>query len=143
MKKLFPILMVGVTLSCSRLEPASEEFPHYQIKDEDWIVYEGTLPTASGAAVHVELSLFPGAPGLDSRYRMIESYPDTLWPAGYNGWVGSHGRYMVLSSPGAQLIHIADRSLLKALSKAGKFPTPEFSKEDLYLKSDGEHKLIF
>ena len=142
MKTLFTILMVGVTLSCSRLEPASEEFPHYQVKDEEWIVYEGRLPTTNDTDVHVELSLFPGAPGLDSRYRMME-FPDTASSTRYRGLVGSRGRYIVLSSPEARIIHITDRSVFKAFVQRENFPLPEFGKQDVYLKIDGEHRLMF
>ena len=95
MKNLF-ILLAGALFSCSMPQPASEPFPDYLIKDEDWIVYEGTLPSSYGPEVHVELSLFPGAPGLDSRYEMME-YTDARSPGGYHGWIGSQGRYIVLS----------------------------------------------
>lgn len=85
------ILMAGAVCSCSRTQPASEAYPDHLIKDQDWIVYEGTLPVTNGADAHVELSLFPGVRGLDSRYRMME-YPDTSSTTGYRGWIDSRGR---------------------------------------------------
>ena len=139
--KTLLILLAGAVLSCSRPQPASEPYPNYLIKDEDWIVYEGTLPSSYGPDVHVELSLFPGAPGLDSRYQMME-FPDGRSPGGYQGLIGSRGRYIVLSSPEGQIIHIPDRSFVRAISMRGELPMPEIDKENLYLKSDGQHKLI-
>lgn len=136
------ILLAAAVFSCSRPLPVSEPYPNYLIEDEDWIVYEGMLPSLYGPDVRVELSLFPGAPGLDSRYQMME-YPDARSPRSYNGLIGSRGRYIVLYSAEGQIIHIPDRSFIKAISMRGEFPMPEIGKENLYLKSDGEHKLIF
>lgn len=90
MKTLVVILMAGAVCSCSRTQPASEAYPDHLIKDQDWIVYEGTLSVTNGADAHVELSLFPGVRGLDSRYRMME-YPDTSSTTGYRGWIGKPG----------------------------------------------------
>jgi hypothetical protein len=135
------IVFAGAVFSCSRPQPVSEPYPNHLIKDEDWIVYEGTLPSSYGFDVHVELSLFPGSPGLDARYQMIE-YRKTASPAEYNGWIQSRGRYILLSSPEAQIIHITDRSFVKALYMRGEFSMPEIGKENLYLKGDGEHQLI-
>ena len=140
MKTLLILLALAV-FCCSRPQPVSEPYPHYLIKDEDWIVYEGTLPSSYGPEVHVELSLFPGAPGLDSRYEMME-YPIGS-PGEYNGLIGSRGQYIVLSSPEVQIIHISDRSFIKAISMRGELPMPEIGKENLYLESKGEHRLIF
>jgi len=142
MKTLVMILMAGAVCSCSRTQPASEPYPDYLIKDEDWIVYEGTLPVTNSGDTHVELSLYPGAPGLDSRYRMME-YPDTPSTTGYRGWIGSRGTYVVLSSPEARIIHITDRSVFKAFLQGENFPRPDFGKQDLYLKSDGDNRLMF
>lgn len=139
--KTLLILLAGVVFACSRPQPVSQPYPSYPIKEEDWIVYEGTLPSSYGPDVHVELSIFPGAPGLDSRYQMIE-YPDSDSLKEFNGWIGSRGRYMVLSSLEGQIIHITDRSFITAMSMRGDFPMPEIGKEDLFLKADGEHKLI-
>ena len=70
-------------------------------------------------------------------------YPDTSSTTGYRGWIGSRGRYMVLSSPEARIIHITDRSVFKAFLQGGNFARPDFGKQDLYLKSEGEHRLVF
>ena len=142
MKTLIFLLAVAV-FSCSGPQPDSEPYPNYLIEEEDWIVYEGTLPSSYGPDVHVELSLFPVTPGLDSRYNMIESYPNTVSPKEYGGWIRSVGRYIVLSSPDGQIIHITDRNFIRSVSMRGDFPMPEFGTENLYLKSDGEHRLIF
>jgi hypothetical protein len=140
--KTLLIFLTGAVFSCSKPQPASEPYPNYLIKDEDWIVYEGTLPSSYGPDLHVELSLFPGAPGLDSRYKMIE-YPEAGSPAEYRGWTGSAGKYIVLLSPGGKIIHIPDRSYIRSISITGEFPRPEIGKENLYLKNHGEYKLIF
>lgn len=140
--KALLILLAGAVISCSRPQPISEPYPNYLIKDEDWIVYEGTLPSSYGPDVHVELSFFPDAPGFDSPYQMME-YPNAGSPTEYQGWIGSRGRYIVLSSPEGQIIHISDRSFIKAISMRGELPMPEIGKENLYLKSEGEHELIF
>jgi hypothetical protein len=140
--KTLLILLAGVVFACSRPQPVSQPYPNYLIKEEDWIVYEGTLPSSYGPNVHVELSIFPGAPGLDSRYRMME-YPDSDSLKEFNGWIGSRGQYMVLSSTIGQIIHITDRNFITGISKREDFPMPEIDKEDLYLKTDGEHRLIF
>lgn len=141
--KALLILLAAVIFSCSRPQPVSQSYPNYLIKEEDWIVYEGTLPSSYGPEVHVELSLFPGPPGLDSRYMMVE-YPDTIRQPTkeFEGWVGSSGRYMVLSSSQDQIIHISDRTFVRAISMKGDFPRPEFGKENLYLKSEGEDELV-
>jgi hypothetical protein len=141
-KKTLHILLAVAALSCSESQPATDPYPNYLIKDEDWIVYEGTLPTTQGPDVHVELSLFPGAPGLESRYRILE-YPNDESQRVYAGWIGNRGKYMLLSSPEGLIIHIPDRSFVTGIKKKGDFPIPEIGKQDLYLKIDGEHKLIF
>ena len=141
MKRIVIILAVAV-LACSRPQPASDPYPNYLIKDEEWIVYEGTLPSSYGPDVHVELSLYPGAPGLDSRYQMSE-YPDPPRPNKYDGWIGSRGRYMVLHSGEGQIVHINDRSFIKGISVRGEIRMPDIGKETLYLQSVGEHKLVF
>lgn len=143
MKNLLYLMVLGGLLSCSKPDAASDPYPNYLIDEEDWIVYEGILPSSYGPDVHVELSLFPGAPGLESRYQMMESYPDTGSPNDYHGWIRSSGGYIVLASPEGQIIHITDRSLISAFSNKGEFRMPVLGKEDLYLKSDGEHKLVF
>lgn len=140
--KTLLILLAAAALSCSRSQPISEPYPHYLIEEEDWIVYEGTLPSSYGPEVHVELSMFPGPPGFDSNYRMVE-YPDSHSLKEYNGWIGSRGRYLVLSSPKGRIIHISDRNFVKAISMRGDLRMPEFGKENLYLKTDGGHRLIF
>lgn len=141
--KTLLILLAGAVFSCSRPQPISEPYPHYLIEEEDWIVYEGTLPASYGPDVHVELSLFPGAPGLGSRYNMME-YPDvSRWSEVFAGMIRSSGRYLVLSSPEGRIIHISDRTFIRSISMRGDLRMPEFGKENLYLKSDGEEKLVF
>ena len=134
--------MTACIAGCSQPEPLSEPYPNYLIEEEDWIVYEGTLPSSYGPDVQVELHLYPGAPGLDARYRLRESYPDTV-SARYNGGMTSTGRYMMLSAPEGKIIHITDRLFISAISTKGPFPMPELAEEELYLKTDGEHRLIF
>lgn len=141
--KTLLILLALAAFSCFRRQPVTELYPNYHIEEEDWIVYEGTLPSSYGPDVHVELSLFPGAPGLDSRYQMTESYPNTVSPKEYGGWIRSVGRYIVLPSPDGHIIHISDRRFITSLSMTGEVRMPDFGRENLYLKSDNEHHLIF
>lgn len=141
--KTLVILFAVLVVSCSGPQCELEPYPNYLIEDEDWIVYEGTLPSSYGPEVTVELSLFPGAPGYESRYNLIESYQNTPSPQEYGGWIRSTGRYIVLSSPDGQIIHITDRNFVESVSLKGEFPRPTFDTEDLYLKSDGDHRLIF
>jgi hypothetical protein len=140
--KTLVIVLAAAVFSCSRPQPVSEPYPNYLIEEENWIVYEGTLPASYGTDVHVELSLFPGSPGLDSRYQMSE-YPDTVWPKEYERWIKSAGRYIMLYSPKGPIIHITDRNFITAISMRGELQIPEYGKENLYLKSEGEHELVF
>src|SRR5690349_980322 len=141
MMKNLLLVFAAAVLSCSGPEPASELYPNYLIKEEDWIVYEGTLPSSHGPDVHVELSLFPGAPGLNSRYRMTEYAVDGSTGT-YDGWVRSVGEYSLFYSADGLIIHIPDRIVIESVSMRGQHPSRNIEKIDLYLKSDGEHKLL-
>ena len=140
--KTFLIVWAVVLFACSGPQSDFEPYPNYLIEEEDWIVYEGTLPSSNGPDVHVELSLFPGAPGVDARWHMTEWYPKALSPKEFGGWIRSVGRYNVLSSADGQIIHITDRRFISSVSMGAEFGMPEFDNENLYLKSDGQHHLI-
>lgn len=140
MKKLLLFLSFAALLSCSKLRPAGEPFPHYQIDEEDWITYEGILPAKNEREIQVELSLVPANPGMASHYRMYESF-DAKGPGNaYSPSVSSKGKYEVLSSPGTTIIRLMDKTTTGALFR---MPDKDLQiKEDLYLRSNGDHELI-
>ncbi|HEU5147382.1 MAG TPA: hypothetical protein VFT90_11735 [Chryseosolibacter sp.] len=146
MRKLLFFLLLTAFIACSKLRPSSETFPHYEIEQEDWIIYEGILPANNGKEVKVELSLVPATPGMDSDYQMKESFHSEEPGSEYAASISSIGKYTVLSSPGGLLIRLIDKRNTGALflnRKLSRTPDKEFQiKEDLYLKSNGEHELI-
>lgn len=148
MKKLLVFLPLAGVLACSPSSPELDPFPHYLIdKEEDWITYEGVLPAKNGHEVKVELSLVPATPGLDSYYKISESFESEEGGHQFASSIQSRGKYNLLSSPGNSIIRLIDKRKTGALF-LGRGATPaEFErayeiKEDLYLKGNGEHELV-
>ena len=138
MKKLLTFLSLAALLACSSPRP-EEPFPHYQADEEDWITYEGYLPSKDGLDVFVELSLFPGAPGMESHYRMIER-PDPK--SAFYGNYSSRGTYSVLRTAGASILEITGKTQTGAVFRANGMSQKYELADDLYLKSNGDYELL-
>lgn len=140
MKTLFLALSVLALISCSRSSRTSREsFPDYGTRDEDWISYEGVLPSKDGSQVLVTLQLMPGPPGMDSYFRLNE----TLGVPGERnipmGMINSKGKYSVLLGPGGDhLIHITRRRLSGSLMIGRVYHSSDQIAEDLFLKGDND-----
>ena len=152
MRKNIPCVLLSIAFhsaalilccSCSQSSPTiSEPFPHYLTEDDDWITYEGTLPSESGQTVTVELQLVPGTPGMDSYYRIEETFHafDSTMP--FSGFSRSQGRYSVLvGSPGHNIIQIISKRKMRSVTGKGFTKADEVT-ENLYLKSYGDHELV-
>lgn len=143
MKILFIAVALGTLGACSKAPNQHfESFPNYLLQDVEWITYEGVLPLENGQPVMAELHLVPGTPGMDSYYRLKESFDgsDASTPS-YSGTY-STGKYSVLfGSPDHNIIQIISKQ--KVWSVFGKgFTGRDPITEDLYLKSYGDHELI-
>ncbi len=109
MKTFLFLSMLGL-ISCSKT--SSDSLADYPTRDEDWITYEGVLPSENGLQVLVTLQLMPGPPGMDAYFKLTE----TLGKPGTReipvGIINSKGEYSVLLGSGGQrIIHIARRQL--------------------------------
>lgn len=144
MKNLSIALVAIMFVSCSRSSRnVSEPFPTYMTKEVDWISYEGTLPAENGQPVHVELHLAPATPGMDSYYKITEDFNRSDNSNTFSGFVNSVGKYSVLfGSPGHNIIQIINKRKLRSLMRGKQFSPPDFVKEDLFLKSYGDHELV-
>lgn len=142
MKKfLIGLSIIGVLASCES-KKASEPFPHYLTTDVEWISYEGILLSENGQEIEAVLHLIPGTPGLDSHYRLLESL---ILPHDSRIAMGtkSTGTYSVLiGSPGQHIIQLKDRNLISSVMRGKTFATADRVTKDLFLKSDGDHRLV-
>ena len=146
MKTFLIALSLAGMLACSQSGDDREPFPHYQIDEEDWIIYEGILPANNGQEVKVELSLVPATPGMASHYKILESFDSKEPGNAYSASVSSDGSYDLLSGEETSIIRLFDKRMTRALFLSrGQMETLNEDlkmKQDLYLKSNGEHQLI-
>lgn len=142
MRHFIIFLYVAGTLSCSRSRLSDEPFPPYETPDEDWITYEGTIPWDHGVEAYVELSLRPGAPGIESFYSMHETITGKYAGLKFATGMSSKGKYAVLIGGDARILQIQDRQKMKTLPHENYFGKVTYEQEDLYLKISNDHELV-
>lgn len=142
MRYFIIFICVAGAFSCSRSRLTDERFPHYEIPEEDWITYEGTLPFDNGVDAHVELSLKPGAPGMQAFYRMSETVHGEHLGAKFATGMRSQGAYSLLIATDARIVQIQGRRRIKTLPGESNFAKATFEEEDVYLKISDDHELV-
>jgi hypothetical protein len=147
MKKLLPLFFMLIACSAKEnTEPVP--WPVLHSPESEWITYEGEFPHGTGDTIHVEISLRPGAVGVDSYYKLSQqlSEPNTYAMGSY-----SAGKYTTLygSTDDDVVIQLHNNTLLSSIVtgfKAEKFkrdlPTI-FQKRELFLKSSTTDELVF
>ena len=144
MKTALFTLLVVILFSCSKSRKISNEpFPYLLASDVEWITYEGILPNVNGQDVLVELELLPGAPGMESYFKLNE----TLSVSSKTGVMAmgsqSHGKYTVLfGSSTHNFIQINNKALLRSIMRGKPFTPDDHVDGDLLLRSQGDHKLV-
>lgn len=139
MKNFLIALAFTGLFSCSQSPEISDPFPVLLTPDNEWITYEGILPSEGGHDALVELKLRPGAPGYESHYKLNESVYLKDAAMGVN----SHGNYTVLyGGPDHTLIQIKDRTLINSVSRGRKIVWGDRVTQDLLLKSNGDYELV-
>jgi hypothetical protein len=130
-------------LGCQGQEADVIPLPVITAPADDWIIYEGVIPSPEGKDLQIELYLMPGAVGVDSYYRLHQWAPDE------NEYSMEHlrmGRFTTLygSSDKEVIVHVhAPKGKSFGISKKhdGKLivkPRPR----DLIFKSAGLNGLV-
>lgn len=145
MKSFIIILLWMVALlSCSEsVDKTSEPFPDFLHPDVSVITYEGILRSVNGKDVLVQLDLVPGAPGMDSYYKIYQRlFPnDTTRHFSVGG--NHEGKYSVLlGAPGERLIKIHRGRKKWFLMQTDRYTWDDWVPEEVVLKSHGDHALV-
>lgn len=144
MKNLLILLWSVGLLSCSEsADKNSEPFPNFLHPDVSVITYEGILRSVNGKDVLVQLDLVPGAPGMDSYYKLYQHlFPDDTTKHFSAG--GNHeGKYSVLlGAPGERLIEMTTGRKKWFLMQTDRYTADDWLPDHLVLKSDGDHALV-
>ena len=137
-KTLFVFCMMAAC-SCEAPPRSEEEFPARLAAEKEWVAYEGLLPSESGDTILAELYLKPASFGLESFYELKEHVHRPDFSIG----TSSQGRYIVLAgSDGMKIIQLISRNMTGALAKGRMLKPVDLVREDLFLKSNGDHELI-
>ncbi len=144
MKILFVTASILGLSSCSEApKPVSDSFPDYlPTATEDWITYEGILPSENGQPVGVTLQLMPGSPGMDGYFKMQETLDLPGLPRISMG-TRTQGQYSLLLGSGPyHIIRISHRILTGSLMIGKDFGPSDLVRDDLFLKGIDEHQLV-
>jgi hypothetical protein len=143
MKTLIFAVFVLPLFSCSKpFKNGNESFPDYKTAEEDWITYEGVLPSGDREQVVATLQLMPGSPGMDAHFKLNETpLPGKGIP--HIVFVKSEGNYSVLLGSGVQhVIHITRRRFTGSLTIGKPARPSDQVAEDLYFKGDNDRLVL-
>jgi hypothetical protein len=137
---LLLIALVVALQACTKPHPrATTAFPTELNPAKDWVTYEGITHVENGDSVFTVLSLQTVAPGLDSRYRMVES----LYHPEYTLMSSSSGAYRVLSGgTGNYIIQLIDKKPVQKFWKGTKDLRFKGLPGDLFFRNEGQHRLL-
>jgi hypothetical protein len=142
MRTLFVVLLIPGLLSCSKSRRNSESFPDYQTPDEDWITFEGILPSGNGNKVVATLELMPGSPGMDGYFKLTEM-PVPGRPFADMVYTNSQGKYSVLlTAAGQRIVHITRRRLTGSLTIGKHFGPSDQIAEEIFLKGNNDQLVL-
>jgi hypothetical protein len=147
MKNLFLIGLITL-FGCQSENKETEIFPLIYHSDNDVAIYEGVIPLESGEELTMELTLFPGSPGLDADYRLEE------WSNEHNNYImgrNSFNKYTTLvgANPEEVIIKLhkcrINRMLIHGDETPGQLKKIQDSHRkstDLYFKSKGDDLIL-